>query len=275
MHYSHITHPHQFPWEWRVPGMYRYLDKLDGYWPNALDVAHELLTSHATLHGRDTYYQDQFGDDFVSAIRADHMALPLEKLATIEVDFNQPRHGHINCWTEHRRLKEALQMARRGAHFHIDARQGDRRWWSYCMTVGPGQLCSHANTGTRNNQQFSDEEMIRRSLGYEAYLARQQAEQENRWLSNYTNIRELGLRAGQKLHDVEMSVEYKRRRVNFVIERITDQGHLEFTGGTYAGSRNRLAGQIAAVMVKEKNLGKPTISAPIVAGTCSTLAMPF
>jgi len=255
MNFGHITGPDQLPAAWRVPGGYPYLNQLDSFWQLALNTAHALLRQHELKSPRATYYQDNFRDDFIAAVELDGFARPLHLLSSIEVDNDQMRFGaQPNCWTAKKLLKERLAISARGTYVHVRVKSGDAHWWGVLLSKGGGTVAGSCDTGRRSDKPFTELEITTFALGYESYLARQQAEHENCWISNYSTIRQLSVRPGIKLHAIEMSVNYKRRNVNFTIEQITDRGEIAFSDGTYRGGKSRVQGQMQALHVRPEHV---------------------
>jgi hypothetical protein len=111
-------------------------------------------------------------------------------------------------------------------------------------------------------------------LGYEGYLARQQAEREKGILKNYAQIRELKLRQGMNLRDVELYFEGKRRRMNFVIKEFSDSGQAMLVGGKMRGSSKIFTATINALEIKPEHLTEMKSQAPKdVQRDTSTLAL--
>ena len=235
--------PTQLPAALRKNHGYPYLcNSLFPMWLEGLEVSHRLLDAHEQQHGNDTYYQDNFGKDYIGAL-----ANP--QFGADEIVFNavtDPSMAHLHrkdhpSWQALKEACEGLKTAPRGAI----ALLGDADRWHIRIHAGDGYI-SDCKTMRSSGPKPSIGEIQNCVLSYEAYLSRCQARDERAVLKNFARLRELDLQPGQTVRDVELQHNGKRSKISFTIKSISDTGYLSLVDGVLRGSRSRFTATVPA-----------------------------
>lgn len=256
-----ITSHHDIPAEFRRAGMYHYLDnELREYWLHAIDVAHQLLKRHKDTHGRATYYQDQFGADFIAALQNNWIPESAGIVGIFKLDqsLTAEQKKSDAGWCEYKAAREALQTQSRGSQILVHKRSIGYTAWEARIHAG-GQYISDCATMKKYEQQPPAAAAVNCLLSYEAYLARKQAESELLMLANYARIRELQLQPGTALKEIELLHKGKMRKFSFAVQSITPTGKLVLAAGKLRGSASGFSSTIDASSIDRQSIALPTM----------------
>lgn len=254
-----ITTHHEIPATLRRAGMYPYLDnELQEYWLHAIDVAHQLLARHRQARGRETYYQDQFGSDFIGTLQNSWIPESAGVVGIFKLDNSltaEQKKGEA-AWCEYKAARDELKGRPRGSQILVHKRSISFTAWEARIHAG-GQYVSDCATMEKYAEQPPAAAAINCLLSYEAYLARKQAESELLMLANYARIRDLHLRPGMALKEIELVRNGKTRKFSFSIESITPDGKLVLTAGKLRGSANTFSSTINACSIDGNSIVQP------------------
>jgi hypothetical protein len=248
-----IHEPQQLPVTMRLREALHYPYLVNAYlpmWLEGLRVAHRLLDVHEKWNGDETYYQDNFGKDFIEAL-AD------PQFGSSEILFDgvtDPSMAHLHrneqpAWQAFKQAQEGLKTAPRGAIALL--RDGDR--WQIRVHAGEGYI-SECRTMRSSGPKPEVREIHECLLATEAYTARCQAREEKEILRNFARLRELNLQPGQTLRDVELLHNYKFTKMSFRIVSISDTGYLKLGDGVLRGSRQRFTAVVPAWKITASQL---------------------
>lgn len=250
------THYNDLPSHLRRAGTYPYLDnELNRYWLHAVDTAHTLLDKHRQLHGNATYYQDNFGDDFVSLLENDWIEQPVQVIREIELDLRLYGNDRKQdpSWQQYSAAVEQLKTSPRGTQVLVHMLSDDHAHWEARIHAGGGYI-SECGTMPRYKEKPSHEAAVSTLLHYEAYLARKCAEKDNEIIANYAKIRELGIHPGMELCKVEVSTFGKCCLMSFTVQQIYENGVLQLVNGRRRGSWKRYEMALAASLICPANI---------------------
>jgi hypothetical protein len=214
-------------------------------WLESLGVAHALLDRHEAEHGNETYYQDNFGADYIDALADPQFGS--DQFIFDGVTDPALVHLHRNdqpAWQAFKHAQEGLKSAPRGAIAILG--NGDR--WHIRVHAGEGYICE-CRTMRSSGPKPSAREIHECLLSSEGYTARCQAREEKKILANFARLRELKLRPGMTIRDVELSHKNRLSKISFKIESITDTGYLQLTDGMLRGSRQRFTASVPACKI--------------------------
>jgi hypothetical protein len=237
-------------------------------WLEGLRVAHRLLDVHEEWNGNETYYQDNFGKDYIEAF-----ANP--QFGSSEILFDgvtDPSMAHLQrsdqpAWQALKQAQEGLKTAPRGAIAML--RDGER--WHIRLHAGEGYI-SECRTMRSSGPKPEVREIHECLLATEAYTARCQAREEKEILRNFARLCELNLQPGQTLRDVELLHNYKSTKMSFKIVSISDTGYLKLGDGVLRGSRQRFTAVVPAWKITAGQL-QATSSKKVVAVDFDTAAL--
>jgi hypothetical protein len=266
-----ITSHHDIPAELRRAGLYPYLDnELREYWFHAIDVAHQLLKRHKGARGRETYYQDQFGVDFIGALQDNWIPESAGVTGIFKLDHSltaEQKTGDAG-WCEYKAAREELKTLPRGSQILVHKRSLAYTAWEARIHAG-GQYVSDCATMQKYAQQPPATAAVNCLLSYEAYMARKQAESEMLMLANFAHIRELQLQPGTALKEVEFFHNGKMRKFSFTIQSISPNGKLVLAAGKLRGSANSFSTTVDACSVDQQSIVVPTVPVKIPVDTAT------
>lgn len=254
-----ISHHNDLPAKLRGAGLYTYLNTHhQSYWRHAVDVAHDLLNRFNEQHDGErfkVYYQDQFSADFLAALKQTDLAPEAKLLGPFELNRSLLGTDKDND-QNHLGYGEALSELRAGprgmALVYKSVYEGGSHWEA-SVHCGGGYI-SGCNTMAKTSKPATYEAIRANVLSYESYLARKQAECEQVILKNYARINELSLRPGTCLQDVEINLDYKQRRMRFVILAVHENGQIMLGEGKMRGSSKIFSATIDAIRIKAENI---------------------
>ena len=237
------------------PGLYPYLAAMPDYWRHAMDVAHRLLDQHEAASPNATYYQDNFGDDYINALEFDGIARPLVVTSIHEVTscLNSSARKDNPDWCAYSAALEELKALPRGTQILVRKIYEGGDHWEAKINAGAGYI-NGCSTMQRFKEQPGPEEAVKTLLRYEAYLARQQAQKERLILANYGRIKELGLVPGMRLREVRALHNGRTRSFSFDISAVHDNGTLRLVNGKLRGSRATFDTTKEACEISAENL---------------------
>jgi len=267
-----IAHHDDLPLSIRsLTGSYPYLHTHHfAYWRHAVDVAHQLLSRFREQHADDpskTYYQDDFRTDFLAELTQTDLHEQAQMIGQFEL--NQSLRGAERDkdpnWIGYREAAAKLKSSPRGTAIVYKSIYDGGSHWEATVSCGGGNL-SGCSTMKKGQGPATLQAIWQNLLGYEGYLARRQAETEQLILKNYARIHELKLRVGLRLQDVEVDIEYKPRKLRFVVLELLENGMLKLGEGKMHGSRKMFEATINAIRITETNLSdqsdQPTTIVP-------------
>jgi len=214
-------------------------------WLEALRVTHLLLERHEAEHGQETYYQDNFGADYIATL-----ADPQFGSNAIMFDgVSDPAMSHLHrndqpAWQAFKKAQEGLKSAPRGAIALFD----NAGHWHIRVHAGEGYI-SECRTMRSSGPKPTAQEIHECLLSSEAYTARCQAREERKILMNYARLRELRLHPGMTIRDVELNYNYKRSKISFKVDSISQSGYLSLVDGILRGSRQRFTATVPACQI--------------------------
>jgi hypothetical protein len=255
------TTPREIPSSLRRAGTYPYLDNaLNEYWLHAIDTAHILIDRHTKALGNQTYYQDQFADDFIAALKADYITRPIEILGEFELDNTLllAEKKTDAAWSAYCDACTALKESPRGSQIHVRLHGTGEAMWGALIHCGGGGL-NNCNTMAKTVAKPQVDAVVGCLLSFEAYLARKQAERDLLLLANYDRIRTLRLQPGIRLQDVEFLHNGTIRKMSFRISDIDESGLLSLVDGKLRGSGATFTGRKNACQIDAANLAPPVL----------------
>lgn len=214
-------------------------------WLEALRVAHLLLDRHEAEHGQETYYQDNFGADYIATL-----ADPQFGSDAIMFDgVTDPAVSHLHrnaqpAWQAFKKAQEGLKSAPRGAIALLD----NAGHWHIRVHAGDGYV-SDGTTMRSSGPKPTAREIHECLLSFEAYTARCQAREERKILMNYARLRDLHLQPGMTIRDVELNYNCKRSKISFKVDSISESGYLKLVDGVLRGSRQRFTASVPACQI--------------------------
>lgn len=231
-------------------------------WLEALQVAHLLLDRHTAEHGNETYYQDNFGVDFIAALADPQFAS--SDFVLDEMTDPAMAHLHRNeqpAWQAFKEAQQGLKTAPRGAIALL--KDGDR--WHIRVHVGDAYV-SDCKTMRSSGPKPTAREIHECVLSFEGYLARCQAREERTILNNFARLRDLNLQSGMTIRNVELHHNGKRAKIRFKIETIASNGYLKLSDGVLRGSSRRFEAWVPACQIAAEQVQAPerkTAVAPV------------
>lgn len=245
----------------RRAGNYPYLDNaLHEYWLHAIDTSHTLIDRHAKAFGTQTYYQDQFGDDYIATLQTDFITRPIEIFGQFDLDntlLPADRNGDPE-WSAYRKACGALKESPRGSQIHIRLHGTGQAMWGAIIHCGGGSL-NNCMTMAKTVAKPQVDAVVGCLLSFEAYLARKQAERDLVLLANYDRVRTLRLQPGMRLQDVEFLHNGAVRKMSFRISDIDESGLLTLVDGKLRGSGATFTGRKNACQIDAANLAPPVL----------------
>ena len=239
-----ITDPSQFPAATRLAPLYPYLNnEFFSLWLDGLNVAHQLLERHQAAHGNSTYYQDNFGLDYIAALDnpqfGDGAGIVFDCVADPALS-DLHRNDHPD-WQAFKQAREDLKSAPRGTIALLNAE--DR--WHIRIHCGGGYV-SDCKTMRSTGPKPTVREIQECVLKTEAYLARKQAEKEQQYINSFARLRELHLQPGMTVQDVILPYNGKGCSMVFRVESISKTGSVSLIDGRLRGSPKRFTATIPA-----------------------------
>ncbi len=200
-------------------GEFGYLNEYKDYWHQAIDFSHKLL---ALDPARD---QAKFCEAFIAGM-VNHAFGSFD----VESIF-QPYRGSMD------EVIKALKLKPRGAQtvVYINESGSNPHWVAYIHAGGglvrnvsslSGEKCG--STGLLPGQKLL--------LEHEAFSARRQAMLEIEILENFSRIRDLDLKVGLEVVNLDFQLKGKKVCASFEIKSITPNGYLFLVNGKVLGS---------------------------------------
>jgi hypothetical protein len=267
-----IKDPTQLPADIRIREVLRYPYLANSFrplWLEALQVAHLLLDRHKAEHGDETYYQDNFGFDFIAA-------LPDPQFGSSDIVFDgvtDPAMAHLHrndqpAWQAFKDAQQGLKTAPRGAIALL--KDGER--WHIRVHAGEGYVCD-CKTMRSSGPKPTAQEIHNCLLSSEGYSARCQAREERTMLKNFARLRDLNLQPGMTILDVEINHNCKRTKISFKIESISSIGYLKLFDGVLRGSRQRFTATVPACLIVAEQVQAPDKKKAVAAVDLETAAL--